>query len=179
MIALLLLPSVVHAAPPAGAAEGVESGARTAVTATQEIRVEVLTEPRVWSPALVAILHRPEGDVRVPLLRDAERQGFSTGSARGVPVRFLDLEVQIQEGPGLPGAGPYTVWRRVVPVQRTDAGSVLLLLEQDGLLAERVAWMPFAGGAADAGDVVSLAVAFGWGGLCFAYIGWLARAARR
>jgi phage baseplate assembly protein gpV len=140
----------------------------------QVVSIEVLTEPRDWSPGLVAVLHRPAGDERVALAPDPGRQGFSVASSTGAPVRFLDVELVVTAD-----AEPTTAWRRVVPIPDLDHATISILLDEDGLQATRAAWIPWAGAAADAGTSVTLAVAYGWGVLCFGYVGWLAYAARR
>ncbi len=141
-----------------------------APAATQALTFEVLTEPRAWSPALVVLLHGADAaePTRLALPRDAVRQGFHGGTAVGTPRRFLDVELLVD------GA---TLWRRVVPVEHPDRATLSFLVEQDGPRASRVAWFPYAGGGASAGNTVTLAVAFGWGALVLGYVLWLARRA--
>lgn len=136
------------------------------LAAAATLRVEVLAEPRTWDPALTAVLHRVGGDERLPLAPLPDRPGFYGASSEGPGARVMDVEL----------VGRTTRWRRVVPLSADD--TTLTFRVEEGQDPVRVAWLPATATFPEGGSVVSLAVAFGWGTLCFGYVAWLARAPR-
>lgn len=133
----------------------------------QRVRIELLAEPRTWDPEVVAVLHRPSGDERVRLDPLPGRDGFYGGETRGVASRMLDVDLVGADG---------TVWRRVVPADGDEL--TLTFRAEQGRPVTRVAWIPAIASFPEGGNLVSLAVAFGWGSLCLGYVAWLVRARR-
>lgn len=179
---LATLPLLLAAAPAEGGApiDAAPIAAAPIDAAPQRLTLEASTEPRAWAPTLLVRLHGADpadldAPVIVPLARDPARQGFYTAEVLAPARRFLDVELVVTDG------APATLWRRVVPAEDPDAVTLSFLVERDpaggaGPRASRVAWLPWVGGGNTVGNTVTLAVAFGWGALCFGYVGWLARA---
>jgi len=171
----------VVAAPPA---EDLAAGG-----GVQIFRVEVLPEPLNWSPDLTVRVHdSAEEPLVLTLKADPSRSGFLTVEAELPERRWRDVELVLDDETSL--------WRRVVPAERPDALTLSFVVDDgrgDGRgddgeeaaedeedadpTATRVAWLPLVGSGPNAGNEVSLILAFGWGGLVFAYVAWLARRA--
>lgn len=132
------------------------------------VRIEALTEPRSWSPALNATVYPAGADepISVQLAPDPGRQGFFVGELDSPPARFLDAELQVDDT---------SAWRRVVPVPTPDTLVVSLLVERAPTRVTRVSWLPWAGPGISASSTVSLVVAFGWGVVCAIVVGWVVR----
>jgi hypothetical protein len=139
-----------------------------AALADQVLRIEVLAEPRTWDPAITAVLHRPAGDERLHLEPLTDRAGFYGATLRGAPVRVVDIELE--------NATQGRLWRKVVAVDGDDV--TISFRAEEGRPVTRVAWIPAYASFPEGGNVVSLAMAFGWGALCLGYVTWLARARR-
>lgn len=132
----------------------------------QHLQFEVGAEPRTWAPAFTIVSHTEGATFSVPMT--AAQPGFFEAEADIPSHRWLDLELRVD------GA---TAWRRLVELGDPEEVHVSLLVEQGGAVT-RVAWIPWAGASATAGNTVSLVLAFGWGGLVFGAVAWLTRRPR-
>ena len=137
-----------------------------ALAQDQLLQFEVGTEPRTWAPELTLVSHTDGAQFDVPV--PATRPGFFAAEATIPSHRWLDLELRVDGE---------TAWRRLVELGDPEHVSISLLVEQGGAVT-RVAWIPWAGASATAGNTVSLVLAFGWGGLALGAVAWLTRRAR-
>ena len=145
-------------------------------TTRTTLRLEARTEPLDWRADLAVLIYNDDGTepTRVSLKRMSTPVGFYSARTYATAGRYLDVELVSRAG-GVDTA----LWRRVLPADSPSETTLSFLVDEDGPRARRVAWLPWLGGGMNAGNEVSLVLAFGWGGLCFLYVGWLANRARR
>jgi hypothetical protein len=138
----------------------------------QQIDVRVRTR-LLDVPTLEAILHRPEGELRVTLRDDGStpgdvaQDGLYVGHFAGDALRFVDIEV-IKTG----AATGEPLFRRVVllpDARRSTIDFDLVEVEGEPVLS-RTAFLPLFGDRVVADGTSALVVAFGWGGLTLAYL---------